>query len=117
MRPGVTPRRDRNRAASRSTTRSLGHTRRETRARWPTERPLIGPLQLCPRSPCLVHLPDGPNLDRPAILEVRHLAGQLNSLVEVLRLDHVEAAQLLLGFGKRPVREQALAVADSQCGG
>src|SRR4029453_9451285 len=70
----------------------------------PTSRP-PGPL-----SGGHVDLHDRPDLDRPAP-DVRDAGRDLDSLVQVLCLDHVEAAELLLGLGERPVGGQRLAVA------
>src|SRR5439155_23629933 len=50
------------------------------------------------------------DLDRSA-LRARDLRGPLNRLVEILALEEVEAAELLLGLREGTVGDQALAVA------
>src|SRR3954471_15249430 len=58
-------------------------------------------------------LPDGP--DRPdfdrADLRGRDARGDLDRLVQIAHLDHVETRETLLGFRERPVRDRHLAVA------
>src|SRR5437762_2465658 len=54
----------------------------------------------------------GPDLDR-AHARRRDAGGDRGRLVEILRLDQVEAAELLLRLGERPVRGEELGVADA----
>src|SRR5215207_687878 len=63
-----------------------------------------------------VHLHDRPDLDRPAA-DVGDPGGDLDRLVQVLGLDDVEAAELLLGLGERPVGAEGRAVAHPHGGG
>src|SRR5512132_1932691 len=55
------------------------------------------------------------DLDRPE-LGARDLRRPFDRLVEVLAVEHVEAAQLLLGLGEGPVGDLALAVAHAHGG-
>ena len=57
-------------------------------------------------------LPDRADLDR-AVLRRRDLRRGLDRLVEVARLDQVEAAERLLRLGERPVGRDGLAVDDA----
>src|SRR5947209_7307972 len=63
----------------------------------------------------LAHHPDWPHLDR-AVAGARTLGRDRGRLVEVLGLDHVEAAELLAGLGERAVGCHGLAVADANGG-
>src|SRR5215217_9628999 len=63
-----------------------------------------------------VHLHDRPDLDRPAA-DVGDPGRDLDGLVQVLGLDNVEAAELLLGLGERPVGAEGLALAHPDGGG
>src|SRR3954453_5671859 len=54
--------------------------------------------------------PDRPDFDR-ADLRGRDARGDLDRLVQIARLDHVETRETLLGLRERPVRDRHLAVA------
>ena len=54
-----------------------------------------------------------PHLDRAAHPRGRDPRGELERRIEVVRLDHEVAAQVLLRVDERPVREQRLAVLDA----
>src|SRR4051812_46880662 len=67
------------------------------------------------RSPCRAlgrEDPDRPDLDASA-LRSRDLGGVADRLVEVLAVEQVEAAQLLLRLRERAVGDEALAVLDA----
>src|SRR5882672_9732460 len=55
------------------------------------------------------HRPDGPDLDG-AVTRVRDARGDADRFVEVLGLDEVVPAELLLGLGEGPVGRDGLAV-------
>src|SRR5262245_36282050 len=67
-------------------------------------RPGAGPPAALPRS---VEHHDGPHLDGAA-LGAGAALGRLERLVEAVGLDHVVAAELLLGLGERPVGDDRL---------
>ena len=58
-------------------------------------------------------LHQGPHLDRAAHPRGRDPCGKLEHRVEIVRLDHDEAADVLLRVDKRTVREQRLSVLDA----
>src|SRR5258706_4220405 len=64
----------------------------------------------------LADRPDRPHLDR-ADAPRRDARGDLDRLVQVLRLDEVEADEDLLGLGERPVGHRDLAAAHPHRGG
>src|SRR5947209_17885571 len=56
-----------------------------------------------------LQLPDRPHLDA-SVPGAGDLRRDADGLVEVLAVDEIEPADLLLGLGERPVRRQDLAV-------
>src|SRR5438094_4153213 len=58
---------------------------------------------------------DRPHLDR-ADLRRRNPGGDLDRLVQVARLDHIEAGEALLRLGKRPIGYRDLAVTHAHRG-
>src|SRR4051812_15916976 len=83
-----------------------------------SKNPLRAPRSLrslARRSNWLAEVDHRPDLDAP-VLRGRDPRRDLNRVIQVARLDHVEAAELLLGFGERPVGRRQLAAADPEGG-
>src|SRR5258708_40034674 len=78
-------------------------------------RPFSGRLRI-PAGRLRVQLPDRPYLDA-ALARGRNLAGQLGCVVQVPRVDQVEACQLLLRLGEGAVGDRQLPVPDADRGG